>query len=71
MTYYCFLHVFYLPFSKDKNEPEKVTTTISGIGIEYTSSSKLLFIIWEDYHNLLKSKCNILQILLLLLDSYN
>ena len=56
---------------KIRKESEKVTIPILGIGIDFTSSSTVLLVIWEVYQNISKGKCNILQLLLLRLDSYH
>ena len=54
----------FYPFQKIRNEAAKVPITILGIGVEYNLSSTVIFLIIEEWHNISKGKCDILQILL-------
>ena len=58
-------------YQKIRNKSRKVPMIILIIGIYYNSSSTVLIFIWEEKHNILKGRCDILQISILWSDSYN
>ena len=66
-----FFHVLFLPIPLEKKQISNDTDHNIGHLNEYTSSSTALTVFREGYHNILKGKCYMMQILLLWLDSYH